>query len=158
MHRSSVMPPGERLTVSHVVPAGFTPLHYAIEGGNIDIVEMLLQSGEYDDPGLTSPRTTPLHVAMQYGHIDILPMLTSRGYSPLEKTVGEKTTVHLAAQGLMRCETGGAGVMSDISHEQCLTAMLGVGVDPKVLDASGCSPLHYGAGDALWYTVMWQHD
>jgi ankyrin repeat protein len=63
---------------------GFVPLHYAIFGGNVEIVKALLDRGAQVDPAIQSPRLSnryiaPLHLAAYYGDLTICELLVQRG-------------------------------------------------------------------------------
>ena len=56
-------------------------LHYAVEGGNKDIVNLLLDDGHgpRGQPSLER-EYTPLHLACRVGHADLVPLLLDAGY------------------------------------------------------------------------------
>lgn len=63
---------------------GFTPLHYAIFGGNVEIVEALLDNGAKVNPETRSTKIssryiTPLHLAVHYGDLAICEQLLKQG-------------------------------------------------------------------------------
>ena len=57
-------------------------LHYAVEGGNKDIVNLLLDDrhGPRGQPALER-EYTPLHLACRVGHAELVPLLLDAGYS-----------------------------------------------------------------------------
>lgn len=70
---------------AHAVLAGWTVLHYAVEGGSPDIVAALLASGSFQlAPATTTPAVrgfTPLHLAAQKGHATLVPRLLQAGFN-----------------------------------------------------------------------------
>jgi len=60
--------------VSHeqtVVSVGMRPLHLAVEGGHVDVVNCLIERGSnVNEPSFDG--TTPLHVACECGHLTIV--------------------------------------------------------------------------------------
>ena len=63
------------------VHAGYTVLHHAVAGGNIEIVNTLLRTGHATpDSDTKRARITPLHVAAKHGRVVLLPLLMQAGY------------------------------------------------------------------------------
>ena len=63
------------------VCAGYTVLHHAVAGGNIEIVNTLLRTGHATpDSEFSRNRITPLHVAAKHGRVVLLPVLMQAGY------------------------------------------------------------------------------
>ena len=61
--------------------AGYTVLHHAVAGGNLEIVNSLLRTGHAQaDTDSTGKRITPLHVAAKHGRVVLLPVLMQAGY------------------------------------------------------------------------------
>jgi len=61
--------------------AGYTVLHHAVAGGNIEIVNTLLRTGHATpDTESSRNRITPLHVAAKHGRVVLLPVLMQAGY------------------------------------------------------------------------------
>lgn len=57
-----------------------TPLHVAVQNGNLEIVQILLDSG-FDVNTCNSQGQTPLYLATRAGHADIVSLLLKRGAS-----------------------------------------------------------------------------
>lgn len=74
-----------------------TPLYFAAQGGHLNIVEILLESGA--DPGAQSTWGTPLHIATRSGHVDVAKVLLQFGADP-NAAGGEYdyTPLHVAAE------------------------------------------------------------
>ena len=61
--------------------AGYTVLHHAVAGGNLEIVNTLLRTGHGQPDGDSNrKRITPLHVAAKHGRVVLLPLLMQAGY------------------------------------------------------------------------------
>lgn len=75
-------------------------LHYAVEGGNRDIVKILLQDGLGP---VGQPRVerefTPLHLAARVGHAELVPLLLDAGYAADSLDNEGRTPLHCAALG-----------------------------------------------------------
>ena len=60
---------------------GYTVLHHAVAGGNLEIVNTLLRTGHGQPDGDSNrKRITPLHVAAKHGRVVLLPLLMQAGY------------------------------------------------------------------------------
>ncbi|KAL0029838.1 hypothetical protein WJX77_003070 [Trebouxia sp. C0004] len=126
---------------------GYTVLHHAVAGGNIEIVNTLLRSGHATpDTESSRNRITPLHVAAKHGRVVLLPVLMQAGYKAQAITSDGKTTLHWAALG-SAVEAWpslvGARYGSNMESAQLL---LKAGADVKSRDDAGCTPMHYAAG------------
>lgn len=53
-----------------------SPLHLAVQNGNIDIVKMLLKAG-HNPNEVNTEGLTPLHIAVQMGHTEIVQLLAA---------------------------------------------------------------------------------
>jgi len=91
-----------------------TAMHAALAGGNLEIVQMLLEHGGSAKKA-GGGRWTPLHYAAAMGNIELVRELIKRGASPLAHERGGKTPADLAN------ENG----HYDIVHE--LAADVGIG-------------------------------
>jgi ankyrin repeat protein len=77
---------------------GNTPLHYACEGGNLEVVKFLIDSGA-DVSVAGNDGNTPLHYACEGGNLEVVKFLIDSGadvsaldkygYSPLELLTSE---------------------------------------------------------------------
>ena len=57
---------------------GWSPIHYAVIHGNLEVVRFLLSKGAEVD-ALTPSETTPLMLAIRYGHIHVVKLLLDKG-------------------------------------------------------------------------------
>lgn len=74
---------------------GWTPLHYAATGGQVPVIELLLENYAYIDS--ESPnRSTPLMMAAHYGSTESVQKLLSAGADPLLKNEQGLTAIDFA--------------------------------------------------------------
>lgn len=74
---------------------GWTPLHYAATGGNLEIIKLLLEENAYIDA--ESPNgSTPLMMAAMYGTADAAKLLMEEGADPLIKNEKGLTAIDFA--------------------------------------------------------------
>ena len=141
-----------------LLPAGYTVLHYAVEGGSLEIVQALLGTGHgpsQQDPPPADRDFSPLHLASRVGHVALIPVLLEAGY-PADGVDREgRTPLHCAALGSQASWLGATQsgmlkasvpAMGGMHHAAVVNQLLETGVDPKALDDASCSALHYAAG------------
>ncbi|KAJ8926301.1 hypothetical protein NQ314_021341 [Rhamnusium bicolor] len=125
---------------------GFTPLHYAIAGGNVNGVGIMLLNNEYkmkehrgrqehcDQKKFVETGTvdiTPLHLAAKLGNIDILRMVMPHCDDVNIKTNQGVTPLILAARE---------------GHAQCVHFLLRFGAKVALADSiNNMTPVHYSA-------------
>jgi len=105
---------------------GHTPLHYAAEHGQTDIVCLLLHHGALPHSQSASG-DTPLHAASRRGDAGIVEMLLARGAHAWLAGAWGRTPLHLAA------ESGTPFVVEQLLRN---------GADATARDAGGMRPLH----------------
>lgn len=78
---------------------GWTPLHYAATGGNLEVLRLLLDHDAYIDA--QSPnRTTPLMMAARHKHPDVVRLLIEAGADPTARNeAGLDAAGYLQRQG-----------------------------------------------------------
>lgn len=139
-------------------PGGYTLLHYAVEGGNRDVVKLLLDDGMGVPLQTQQPRHervfTPLHLAARAGFAELVPLLLDDGYQVHTLDHEGRTPLHCASLGSsMGWYEGGhqPGLLrtpprSVLEQSAMAKELLGQGADLKSLDAGLCSALHYASG------------
>lgn len=75
---------------------GNTALHLAVEHGEGDLVDLLLERGSNTE-ALTESNETPLHLAARNGHESIVKALLARGADPHARDQNHQTALHRAA-------------------------------------------------------------
>lgn len=86
---------------------GVTPLHAAMQEGQIEMAATLIELGaDVNQPttrwagdsshGDTYPGETPLHFAVRYGRVDLIVMLLQRGANPNQKSIHINTPLEWA--------------------------------------------------------------
>lgn len=84
--------------VGQVAPSGWTPLHFAAFGGDIETVRLLLDRGA--DPNAIawpSSRSTPLNAACFTGRVEVARLLLTRGADVTRRQRNGFTALHEAA-------------------------------------------------------------
>lgn len=101
------------------------PIHYAAEGGKVEVLDMLLKAGCRVNVS-DSENITPLHLAVSRGHEEITVMLLSAGSRVNSKTSDKSSALHIAAS------RGYPGIVEKL---------LNFGAKIDILDASDRTPL-----------------
>jgi len=113
---------------------GRTPLHYACERGDIDVVRVLLESSEHVNPSCKDEAdNTPLHLAASHGSLNVVKYLIEEKCSEMEcRNNHHETPLHESIKG------GRLEVM-------------------QYLISKGCDPMCKGmfGGTALYYACQY---
>ena len=139
--------------LSNLWPAGFQLIHYAVEGGNREIVKFLIDN-DFGKPDMVQDDRafTPLHLAARAGHAELVSLLLNVGYQADRPDKNGRTPLHCAAEGghIGWLEANQANLMNPpgqmrprIDHRYITRELLAQGVDPTTLDDDMCSALHY---------------
>jgi len=108
---------------------GWTPLHWAAAGGNMDAFNFLL------DKGLSPTRagtdgSTPLLIAAREGNLDIARALLDKGANPDAINMSMESPIAMAAAS---------------ENQEMVELLIERGADLKTIDALGRTPLHLAA-------------
>ncbi|XP_031631526.1 serine protease persephone-like isoform X2 [Contarinia nasturtii] len=104
-----------------------TPLHQAINGGNIEAIKYLIDNGAdvYAEDNLLQ---SMLHIAAQKGNIDVIRYLIDNGANVTAEDKDLRTPLHYAASG---------------GHEKVILNLLVNGANVNAEDMEKKTPLHY---------------
>ena len=84
------------IDVNETTVWGWSPLHVAVEGNDLHMVDVLLAHPRIDVDVVTSNRRTPLHLAAQGGTFAMVKKLLDRGANPNAEDVAGNTPLRLA--------------------------------------------------------------
>lgn len=107
---------------------GRTPLHYACQTGNEDIVQFFLEEG---GPSVTEKDVcdaTVLHFSAEGGNKSLVELFLQKGLCALDKTLHQTTVLHHSEKS---------------GNIKCMELLLGFDLDVNALDVGGKSALHY---------------
>lgn len=109
-----------------------TPLHQAVESGNLQLVKQLLQeNSNLNIEAKSTNGNTPLHLAAYFGHTEVARILVKAGNAKLEaKNFFGETPLHLAAS---------------FGSTETLVALVQMGAKKEEKDESGGTPMHSAA-------------
>ena len=124
---------GAKYSLRHALSRGANvnagALKFAIFGGNVNCLRLLLEAGADIDKANCSGMT-PLHLSALCGHVDCLQLLLEAGAETDKAALGGDVALHGAAsQGRL----------------DCLRLLLEAGADKNKGDAMGRTPLHLAA-------------
>ena len=111
---------------------GRTPLYYACESGNVDLVRILISEYGSDPMARDREGSTPLHVAAGCGREEVVRELVDRHKCPVDSVdCGGQTVLHRA------CNSGNTDLVRLLISEY--------GSDPMARASEGDTPLHGAA-------------
>ncbi|XP_006139856.1 transient receptor potential cation channel subfamily A member 1 [Tupaia chinensis] len=118
-----------------------SPLHMAVQGGDLEMIKMCLDNGAHIDL-MENGKCTPLHFAATQGATDIVKLMIS-SYSGSSDVVNaadgnQETLLHRA---------------SLFDHHELADYLISVGADINSTDAEGRSPLILATTSASWNIV-----
>jgi ankyrin repeat protein len=100
----------------------------ALDGGDIEIVQMLLDAGA--DPNQIGDRGAPvLSLAIKEHKFDVARLLLARGANARRVDEDDKTPLHYLVEDIDRCSTAKSEDIGAIGE-----ALLGAGADPNAVD------------------------
>lgn len=76
---------------------GWTPLHYAVDGGHVEASQLLLEAGA-DKDAQDADGMTPLYSAAADNHFDIVALLLEAGAKKDQPNHGDATSLYIAAE------------------------------------------------------------
>ena len=106
-----------------------TPLHYAAEKGNTDIVKMLLDIVDDKNPKNTGG-STPLHYAAKFGHVEIYKKISEVVEDKNPRDIQGFTPLHIAASN---------------GHTRMCKIIMYRTKEKNPRSNNGLTPLHYAA-------------
>lgn len=132
-----------------------------MEGGNRDLVKLLLDDGmginlhQEQKPDQQERVFTPLHLAARLGFSELIPLLLDDGYQVHALDQEGRTPLHCAALGTNLGWYETLHPETSCGPQRALLEQSGPGKeglsrvqDPKLLDPSLYSALHYASGNA----------
>jgi ankyrin repeat protein len=121
---------------------GSTPLHWAAEDGNLDVVKHLVEEKGADVKAADKYGCTPLHWAAAYGKLDVVKYLVEEKGTDVKAANNDgDTPLHRAARN------GNLDVVKYLVEEK--------GADVKDTDNGSDAPLHWAAGNGYWDVVKY---
>ncbi|KAG2498546.1 hypothetical protein HYH03_003297 [Edaphochlamys debaryana] len=165
MHESEYAQGNWMLAGNAIEPFDATPLHMAVEAGDVELVKLLLGTGRCSVNLLNFDRASPLHLALEAGDEDIARALLAAGADPDLPNPDFKSPLHLAASrgkmSLLRLllEDGKASVAKAVSEDgwtplqlaarggaaDKVDALLQAGANPGAANNQGNTALHLAA-------------
>uniref|UniRef100_A0A8C3UJ89 Euchromatic histone lysine methyltransferase 2 n=1 Tax=Catharus ustulatus TaxID=91951 RepID=A0A8C3UJ89_CATUS len=138
---------------------GSTCLHHAAKNGNLEMVELLLSTGQVDVNAQDNGGWTPIIWAAEHKHIEVIRRLLTRGADVTLTDNEENICLHWAsftgsaeiAEVLLnaQCDLHAVNFHGDTplhiaareSYHDCVSLFLSRGADPDVRNKEGDSPL-----------------
>jgi ankyrin repeat protein len=125
-------------------PSNMTVLHYAIYGGDKEVIELLLDHGAQVNPPLVSGRLpfryiAPLHLAAYYGELAICELLIDHGAE-----VNARAPSETASWGHGELQTP-LHYSVDSGNPRLVEMLINRGADINAVDSMGWTPLHLAA-------------
>ena len=108
---------------------GKFPLHWAAQGGHVEIVEFLIERGAVVNSKNVADET-PLHYAAALGHSEVVRFLIEKGASLTPKTIFGETPLHYSA---------------DFGQYESVQLLIEKGTDLNVKNNEGRTPLDYAS-------------
>ncbi|XP_056153973.1 histone-lysine N-methyltransferase EHMT2 [Lampris incognitus] len=160
-------------TVYHAEDDGYTGLHHAAKLGNLDIVNLLLETGQVDINAQDSGGWTPIIWAAEHKHLDVIRALLNRGADVTIKDKEMNVCLHWAsfagsvdiAELVLNagCSLSSVNIHGDTplhiaSREgflDCVTLFLSRGGDIDIMNREGDTPLTLARADTpVWVALQ----
>uniref|UniRef100_A0A672IJ50 Euchromatic histone-lysine N-methyltransferase 2 n=1 Tax=Salarias fasciatus TaxID=181472 RepID=A0A672IJ50_SALFA len=152
---------------------GYTGLHHAAKLGNLETVNMLLETGQVDVNAQDSGGWTPIIWAAEHKHVDVIKSLLNRG---ADVTINDKelnVCLHWAAYAgnvdiaelvlNAGCSLASVNVHGDTplhiaareGYLECVTLFLSRGADIDIMNREGDTPLSLARADTpVWVSLQ----
>uniref|UniRef100_A0A4W5N1J2 Euchromatic histone-lysine N-methyltransferase 2 n=1 Tax=Hucho hucho TaxID=62062 RepID=A0A4W5N1J2_9TELE len=159
--------------VYHTVKDGYTGLHHAAKLGSLDIVTLLLETGQVDINAQDSGGWTPIIWAAEHKHIKVIRALLNRGADVTLKDKEMNACLHWAsfagcvtiAEMVLNagCPLSSVNMHGDTplhiaSREgflDCVTLFLSRGADIDIMNREGDTPLSLARSDSpVWVSLQ----
>uniref|UniRef100_A0A665VCH8 Euchromatic histone-lysine N-methyltransferase 2 n=2 Tax=Echeneis naucrates TaxID=173247 RepID=A0A665VCH8_ECHNA len=159
--------------VYHVEDDGYTGLHHAAKLGSLEIVSMLLETGQVDVNAQDSGGWTPIIWAAEHKHVDVIKALLNRG---ADVTINDKelnVCLHWAAYAgnvdiaelvlNSGCSLASVNMHGDTplhiaareGYLDCVTLFLSRGADIDIMNREGDTPLTLARVDTpVWVALQ----
>uniref|UniRef100_A0AAQ6A0E7 Euchromatic histone-lysine N-methyltransferase 2 n=1 Tax=Amphiprion ocellaris TaxID=80972 RepID=A0AAQ6A0E7_AMPOC len=152
---------------------GYTGLHHAAKLGNLEIVGMLLETGQVDVNAQDSGGWTPIIWAAEHKHVDVIKSLLNRGADVSINDKELNVCLHWAAYAgnvdiaelvlNAGCSLASVNVHGDTplhiaareGYLDCVTLFLSRGADIDVMNREGDTPLTLARADTpVWVSLQ----
>uniref|UniRef100_A0A4W5NNZ0 Euchromatic histone-lysine N-methyltransferase 2 n=1 Tax=Hucho hucho TaxID=62062 RepID=A0A4W5NNZ0_9TELE len=159
--------------VYHTVKDGYTGLHHAAKLGSLDIVTLLLETGQVDINAQDSGGWTSIIWAAEHKHINVIRALLNRGADVTLKDKEMNVCLHWAsfagcveiAEMVLNagCQLSSVNMHGDTplhiaSREgflECVTLFLSRGADIDIMNREGDTPLSLARSDSpVWVSLQ----
>uniref|UniRef100_A0A8C8EVL1 Euchromatic histone-lysine N-methyltransferase 2 n=1 Tax=Oncorhynchus tshawytscha TaxID=74940 RepID=A0A8C8EVL1_ONCTS len=159
--------------VYHIEEDGYTGLHHAAKLGSLDIVTLLLETGQVDINAQDSGGWTPIIWAAEHKHIKVIRALLNRGADVTLKDKEMNACLHWAsfagcvtiAEMVLNagCPLSSVNMHGDTplhiaSREgflDCVTLFLSRGADIDIMNREGDTPLSLARSDSpVWVSLQ----
>ncbi|XP_072397445.1 ankyrin repeat domain-containing protein 16-like [Diabrotica undecimpunctata] len=155
------------LDVNGADSEGYRPLHEAVKGGYLDIVELLLQRSANVNLSTSRFLITPLHLAAIFGHVEVVKLLITYGTSletnckiglpPNRRSAlsytsyGRREVSHILQNeskydGIQCNFTTPLILAADCGNNEVVELLIQCGADVKKTNDDGCTVLHIASG------------
>uniref|UniRef100_A0A673A4X1 Euchromatic histone-lysine N-methyltransferase 2 n=1 Tax=Sphaeramia orbicularis TaxID=375764 RepID=A0A673A4X1_9TELE len=152
---------------------GYTGLHHAAKLGNLEIVTLLLETGQVDVNAQDSGGWTPIIWAAEHKHVDVIKALLNRGANVTVKDKELNVCLHWAAYAgnvdiaelvlNAGCSLSSVNMHGDTplhiaareGYLECVVLFLSRGADIDIMNREGDTPLSLARADTpVWVSLQ----